>query len=396
MREVYLDYAATTPVLPEVLEAMLPYFKDAYGNAQSLHNWGDKAREAVEEGRGKVADLIGGEPEEIIFTASGTESNNFAIKGLAMAQQAKGKHIVVSAIEHFSVLHSAKTLEKWGFELTEVPVDKYGLVDPDKVVQSLRKDTILVSIMHANNEVGTIQPIKEIARVVKKTGALFHTDAVATAGVIPVDVKELGVDALSLAANQFYGPKGVGALWLKKGARIIPFLDGGVQEWGKRAGTENVPAIVGLGKAAELAKADMKSRIQRFSALRDKLIAGLPSRIEHVTVTGHHTRRLPGNASFCVEFIEGEAMLMLLNHQGIAVSSGSACTSRALKASHVLIAMGIPHEVAQGSLLFSFGLANTEEDVEYVLEAMPPIVDRLRQMSPLYAKFLKGQKGGRK
>ncbi len=396
MREVYLDYVATTPVLPEVLEAMLPYFRDAYGNVQSLHDWGDKAREAVEEARGKVADLIGGEAEEIIFTASGTESNNSAIKGLAMAQQSKGKHIVVSAIEHFSVLHSAKTLEKLGFEVTEVPVDKHGIVDPDKVARSLRKDTVLVSITHANNEVGTIEPIKEIAGVVKESGAIFHTDAVATAGTIPIDVRGLGVDALSLAGNQFYGPKGAGALWLKKGVRIIPFLDGGVQEEGRRAGTEDVPAIVGLGKAAELAKTGMGARAKHLSTLRDRLIAELPNRIEHVTVTGHPTRRLPGHASFCVEFIEGEAMLMLLNSQGIAVSSGSACTSRALKASHVLIAMGIPHEIAQGSLLFSFGLDSTVGDVDYVLETMPPIVDKLRQMSPLYAKFLKEQKGGKK
>jgi cysteine desulfurase len=395
MREVYLDNVATTPVLPEVLETMLPYFKDAYGNVQSLHNWGDKAREAVEEARGQVAGLIGGEAEEIIFTASGTEANNFAIKGLAMAQQAKGKHIVVSAIEHFSVLHSSKTLEKLGFKVTEVPVDKHGLVDPDDVAKSLRKDTILVSVMQANSEVGTIEPVKEIAAVVKESGAIFHTDAVATAGTIPVDVKELGVDALSLAGNEFYGPQGSGALWLKKGVRIIPFLDGGVQEGGRRAGTENVPAIAGLGKAAELAKAEMAKRARRLSPPRDKLLAELPRRIEHVIVTGHPTQRLPGHASFCVEFIEGEAMLMLLNSQGIAVSSGSACTSKALKASHVLIAMGLPHEIAQGSLLFSFGLSNTEEDVDYVLETMPPIVERLRQMSPLYAKFLKDKtKGG--
>jgi cysteine desulfurase len=395
MREVYLDNVATTPVLPKVLEVMLPYLKEAYGNVQSLHNWGDSAREAVETARSQVADLIGGEAEEVIFTASGTESNNFAIKGLAMAQQSKGKHIVVSAIEHFSVLHSARTMEKWGFEVSEVPVDKYGLVDPEEVAKSLRKDTILVSIMHANSEVGTIEPIKEIAGVVKKSGAILHTDAVATAGTIPVDVKELGIDALSLAGNEFYGPKGAGALWLKKGVRIIPFLDGGVQEGGRRAGTEDVPAIAGLGKAAELAKAEMAKRAERLSPLRDKLLAGLPQRIEHVIVTGHPTKRLPGHASFCVEFIEGESMLMLLNSKGIAVSSGSACTSRALKASHVLIAMGLPHEIAQGSLLFSFGLDNTEEDVDYVLETMPPIVERLRQMSPLYAKFLKSkQKGG--
>jgi len=395
MRKVYLDNAATTPMLTEVLEAMLPFLKDAYGNPQSLHDWGDEAREAIDDARARVADLIGAKVEEIIFTSSGTESNNFAVKGLAMAQQAKGKHIVVSDIEHFSVLHSARTLEKWGFEMTQVPVDRNGMVDPDEVARSLRKDTVLVSIMHANGEVGTIQPIDEIAKVVKKTGALFHTDAVATAGTIPVDVRELGVDALSLAGNQFYGPKGVGALWVKKWLRIIPFLDGGVQEGGRRAGTENMPAIVGLGKAAELAKAEMDSRMDHLSALRNRLMKALPSRIEHAIVTGHPTQRLPGNASFCIEFIEGEAMLMLLNHQGVAVSSGSACTSRALKASHVLTAMGIPAEVAQGSLLFTFGRENTGEDVDYVLEVMPPIVDRLRQMSPLYAKFLKGRKGGK-
>jgi len=394
MRRVYLDNVATTPILPQVLEAMLPYFRDAYGNPQSIHEWGDQAREALDDARSKIAALIGAQPEEIIFTGSGTEANNFAIKGLALARQSEGKHIVISAIEHFSMLHAAKTLEKWGFEVTQVPVDKYGLVDPKDVGKRIREDTVLVSIMHANSEVGTIQPIAEIAKVVKKRGALFHTDAVATAGSIPVDVKELGVDALSLTPNQFYGPKGVGALWLKKGARIIPFLDGGVQEGGRRAGTENVPAIAGLGKAAELAKEEMASRMAHLSALRDRLIEGLLSRIEHAILTGHPTERLPGNASFCIEFIEGEAMLMLLSHQGIAASSGSACTSRALKASHVLTAMGLPPEIAQGSLLFTLGLENTEEDIDYVLEALPPIVDRLRQMSPLYSKFIKGQRGG--
>jgi len=395
VRKVYLDNAATTPVLPQVLEAMLPYLRNAYGNPQSLHHWGDEAREAIEEARGRVASLIGAQPEEIIFTSSGTEANNFAIKGLAMAQQSKGKHVVISAIEHFSVLHSARTLEKWGFEMTEVPVDRHGLVDPDEVARSIRKDTVLVCIMHANGEVGTIEPIAEIARLVKEAGVIFHTDAIATVGTIPVDVRELGVDALSLAGNQFYGPKGVGALWLKKGVRIIPFLDGGVQEGGRRAGTENVPAIVGLGKAAELAKAEMGSRMEHLSALRNRLIEGLLSRIERSFLTGHPTQRLPGHASFCIEFIEGESMLMLLNHQGIAAASGSACTSRALKASHVLTAMGIPHEIVHGSLLFSFGLENTKENVDYVLEVLPPIVSKLRQMSPLYAKFLKGQKGGR-
>jgi len=395
MRKVYLDHVATTPVSHEVLEAMLPYLKDAYGNPQSLHDWGDEAREAIENARGRVATLIGAQPEEIIFTSSGTEANNFAIKGLALAQQSKGKHIVVSAIEHFSLLHSARTLEKWGFELTLVPVDRYGVVDPEGIAKSIREDTILVSVMHASSEVGTIQPIRELARLAKEAGVIFHTDAVATTGTIPVDVKELAADALSLAGNQFYGPKGAGALWLRKGVRIIPFLDGGVQEGGRRAGTEDVPAIVGLGKAAELAKAEMESRTDRHKALRNRLIEGLPSRIEHVLLTGHPTQRLPGNASFCIEFIEGEAMLMLLSSKGVAASSGSACTSKVLKASHVLTAMGIPPEIAQGSLLFSFGLENTGEDVDYLLEVLPPIVDRLRQMSPLYAKFLKAEKGGK-
>jgi len=395
MREVYLDNAATTPLLPEVREAMIPYLGDVFGNPSSLHDWGDGSREAMETARDQVAQLIGADSDEIIFTGSGTESNNFAVKGLALAQQNKGKHVVVSTIEHFSVLHSAKTLGKWGFEVDEVPVDKYGVVDPEEVRKRLRKDTVLVSIMHANGEVGTIEPIKEIAGITSKLKVPFHTDAVATAGTIPVDVRELGVDALSLAGNQFYGPKGVGALWLRKGVRIMPLLDGGIQEGGRRAGTENVPAIVGLGKAAELAKTDMESRVKRLTPLRDRLLKELPRKVGHVVVTGHPQNRLPGHASFCVEFIEGEAMLMLLNSKGIAVSSGSACTSRALKASHVLIAMGLPHELAQGSILLTLGMDNTPEDIDYVLEMMPPIVDRLRQMSPLYAKFTKTVKGGK-
>ena len=391
VRRVYLDHIATTPMLPEVLEAMSPYLKEAYGNPQSLHSWGDEAREAIEEARGQVAALIQANLEEIIFTSSGSEANNLAIKGLAQGQVGKGKHIILSAIEHFSVLNAARTLEKAGFELTIIPVDKYGIVDPNEVGRNLRKDTILVSIMHANGEVGTIQPVAEISKKVKEAGALFHTDAVASTGNIPVDIKGLGVDALSLAGNQFYGPKGSGALWLRRGLRLIPLMDGGVQEGGRRPGTENVPAIVGLGKAAELAKRDMPSRIEKFSHLRDKLINGVLSTIEHSILTGHPSQRLPHHASFCIEFIEGEAMLMLLSSQGIAASSGSACTSRSLKASHVLIAMGIPHELAQGSLLFSLGLDSNERDIDYVLEKLPPIVNRLRQMSPLYAKFMKGQ-----
>ncbi len=392
-RKVYLDHIATTPVVPEVLETMLPYFRDIYGNPQSLHAWGDAAREAMERAREQVAALIGGSAEEVIFTASGSEANNLAIKGLAQGQSGKGRHIVVSAIEHFSVLHAARTLEKAGFELTIVPVDRYGLVDPDEVARSIRKDTILVSIMHANGEVGTIEPIAEIGKKVKEAGVLFHTDAVASTGNIPVNVNDLGVDALSLAGNQFYAPKGAAALWLRKRLRLIPLMDGGVQEGGRRPGTENVPAIVGLGKAAELAMTNMSSRMEKLSRLRDKLINGISERVDHAFLTGHPSQRLPHHASFCIEFIEGEAMLLLLNSAGIAVSSGSACTSRALKASHVLIAMGIPHEVAQGSLLFSLGLDNSEADIDYVIEKLPPIVDRLRQMSPLYAKFVKGQRG---
>lgn len=395
MTKVYLDNTAATPLLPEVREAMMPYLGDIFGNPQSLHDWGDGGREAMEAAREQVAGLIGAQADEVIFTGSGTESNNLAVKGLALARQNKGKHVVVSAIEHFSVLHSARTLARWGFEVSEVPVDKHGAVDPDDVRRSLRDDTVLVSVMHANGEVGTVQPIKEIAAITAGRNIAFHTDAVATAGTMHVDVTELGVDALSLAANQFYGPRGVGALWVRKGVRIIPLLDGGIQEGGRRAGTENVPAIVGLGKAAEMAGARMEERIKRMVPLRDRLLKELPAAIGHVVVTGHPRDRLPGHASFCVEFVEGEAMLMLLNGKGIAVSSGSACTSRALKASHVLIAMGLSHEIAQGSILFTLGIDNTDQDIDYVLEAMPPVVDRLRQMSPLYDKFMKSSKGGK-
>jgi len=391
-RKVYLDYIAGAPVLSEVVEAMLPYLKNIYGNPQSIHDWGDQSREAMDIARDQVASLINGNADEIIFTGSGTESNNMAIKGLAQGQVGKGKHIVVSAIEHFSVLNTVRRMEKAGYEFSLVPVDKYGMVNPEDVVNHIRKDTILVSIMHSNGEVGTIQPIKEIAKKVKGAGVIFHTDAVASTGNVPVDVKELKVDALSLAGNQFYGPKGSGALWVRKGVRLIPLMDGGIQENGRRPGTEDLPAFVGLGKAAEIAKRDMASRAARLSIIRDRLIKGMLGKIDHVVLTGHPSQRLPHHASFCIEFIEGEAMLMLMNMSGIAVSSGSACTSKALKASHVLIAMGLPHEIAQGSLLLTLGLETKEDDIDYVLEKFPPIVARLRQMSPLYAKFLKEER----
>ncbi|MGA3084626.1 MAG: IscS subfamily cysteine desulfurase [Thermodesulfobacteriota bacterium] len=391
-RKVYLDYIAGAPVLPEVIEAMLPFLKDIYGNPQSIHDWGDQSREALDTAREQVAALINGKADEIIFTGSGTESNNLAIKGLAQGQASKGKHIVVSAIEHFSVLNTVRRMEKDGYEFSLIPVDKYGLIDPEEVVNQIKKDTVLVSIMHSNGEVGTIQPILEIAKKVKEAGILFHTDAVASTGNVPVDVKELKVDALSLAGNQFYGPKGSGALWVRKGVRLIPLMDGGIQENGRRPGTEDVPAFIGLGKAAEIAKRDMESRAARLSIVRDRLIKGMLEKIDHVVLTGHPLRRLPHHASFCVEFIEGEAMLMLMNMSGIAVSSGSACTSKALKASHVLLAMGLSHEIAQGSLLLTLGLDTQEDDIDYVLEKFPPIVTRLRQMSPLYTKFLKEER----
>jgi len=389
MREVYLDNYAATPLPPEVRDAMLPFLGESFGNPSSLHSRGDTAREAVEEAREKVASLVGANPEEIIFTSNGTEANNLAIKGIAAGSRRKGKHIVVSAVEHFSVLHAARSLEKQGYELTQIPVDEYGSIDLEELTSSIGDDTVLISVMTANGEVGTIQPIAEAARIAAEKEVPFHTDAVAAAGTIPIDVGELGVSALSLASDLIYGPQGVGALWLKRGLRLIPMLDGGVQEGGRRGGTENVAGIVGMGKAAELAAENMAARSARLSELRDAIIAGLPANVEHLYLTGHPARRLPWNASFAVEFIEGEGMLLFLDQQGVAVSSGSACTSRALKGSHVLSACGIPAERAQGSILFSFGLQNTMDDVDYVLEVFPPIVERLRQMSPLYAKYLK-------
>lgn len=389
-RKVYFDHTAATYVLPEVLQAMIPFFHEHFGNPQSPHPWGDRAREAMEEARERVAGLLEADPQEIIFTSSGTEANNLAVKGLALAYQNKGRHIVVSAIEHFSVLHSVRTLAKGGFEFTAVPVDSQGMVDPDDVKKAIRDDTILVSIIHASSEVGTIQALEEIARVVKERGVLFHTDAVASAGQIPIDVHGMGIDALSLSAQTFYGPKGAGALYLRKGLRLIPLMDGGIQEGGRRPGTENVPAIVGMGKAAELALQSMGERAQRLCGLRDKLIRGVLDRVEHTFLTGHPEQRLPGHASFCVRFIEGEAMLMLLAAKGIAASSGSACTSKALKASHVLTAMGISPEDAQGSLMLTLALGNKEEEVDYFLEVLPSIVGRLREMSPLWDKFKKG------
>jgi cysteine desulfurase len=393
MPEVYLDHYAATPVLPEVAEAMQPFFSESFGNPSSLHGWGDTARQAVEEAREKVAGLIGAEPGEIIFSSGGTEANNLAVKGIAWAARKKGNHVVVSAIEHFSVLHAARTLEKFGMEVTEVAVDEQGQIDPEGVREAVRPDTVLISVMAANGEIGTIQPVSEVASVAAEKGVPFHTDAVAAAGFMPLDVGEIGASALSMASDMLYGPKGVGALWVKKGQRLMPLLDGGVQEGGRRGGTENVPGIVGMGMAAELAARDMESRAAYLKEMSTDLMRRLPEAVPRLSATGHPEKRLPWNASFVVEFIEGEGMLLFLDQLGIAVSSGSACTSRALKGSHVLSACEIPAEIAQGSLLFSFGLDNKPEDVDYVTEKLPPIVERLRQMSPLYDKYLK-QGGG--
>lgn len=388
MRKIYLDHIATTPLHPLALEAMLPFLKENFGNPQSPHSAGQEAAAAIDKARDQVAQLINAHPSEIFFTASGSESNNFALKGLALAHQSRGKNIVLSSVEHQSVLHSGKSLEKLGFSVTLVGVDKYGIVSAAEVEKAISRETVLVSIMLANSEVGTIEPVKEIGQVCRSSNVLFHTDAVAAVGNIPVDVKELGVDSLSLAANEFYGPKGAAALFIKKGTRIIPFIDGGIQEGGRRAGTENVAGIVGLGKAAELAQREMGSRMEKIKPLRDRLIQLLPKKVEHVLLTGHPEKRLPHHASFCIEFIEGEAMLLNLDLKGISASSGSACTSKALKASHVLLAMGLDHATAQGSLVFSLIEGTKEEDIDYLLEILPPIIERLRKMSPLYTKYL--------
>lgn len=391
-KRVYLDHIAATPVDSQVVEAMLPYLKNHFGNPQSLHSDGQVALEAIEGARTRVAELIGAQKEEIFFTSSGSEANNFAIKGLALARREKGKHLVLSAIEHLSVLHAAKALEKFGFSSTLVPVDRDGVVSPEEVKKAIERETILVSVMLANSEVGTIEPLAEVARVCREAGIPIHSDAVAAVGNIPVDVNVLGVDALSLAGDQFGGPKGSAALYLRKGTRILPLIDGGIQEGGRRAGTENVAAIVGLGLAAQIAKTGMAERMERMTKLRDQLIDALPNRVEHVVLTGHRKKRLPHHASFCVEFIEGEAMLLNLDMKGVAASSGSACTSRALKASHVLLAMGIDHALAQGSIVFSLIEDTREEEIAYLLDVFPPIVERLRQMSPLYTKFIEESK----
>ncbi len=378
-----MDHAATTPTDVEVVKTMEPYFSLKYGNPNSIHFFGQEARETVEEAREKIAHLIEANSSEIVFTAGGTEADNYAIKGIAWANQKKGNHIITSKIEHHAVLHSCQFLEKQGFKVTYLPVDKYGLIDPEDVKKAITDKTILVTIMHANNEIGTIEPIKEIGKVVKDAGVYFHTDSVQTAGHIPIDVNDLGVDMLSMSGHKFYGPNGVGALYLRKRTRIVNLIDGGSQEKNRRAGTENVVGIVGMGKAAELAKERLtQGKEKGIVKLRDKLIQGIMNKIENVRLNGHPTKRLPGNANFCFEFIEGESMLLSLDMEGVAASSGSACTSGSLTASHVLLAIGLPPEIAHGSLRLTLGKDNSEEEVDYMIGILPGIIKKLRALSP--------------
>ncbi len=382
---IYLDHAATTKVDPEVLEAMLPYLRDLYGNPSSIYRFAGQARAAMDLARQQVAQLINADPSEIIFTGGGSEADNLAIKGYAWAHQDKGKHIITSAIEHHAVLHSCQRLEKMGFEVTYLCVDQYGLVDPQQVAEAVRKDTILVTIMYANNEVGTIEPVEQIAALCRERGIAFHTDAVQALGRVPIDVKALGADMMAFSAHKIYGPKGVGALYVKRGIKLWPLIDGGGQERGRRAGTENVAGIVGMGKACELVQQRMEEDNARIFALRERLKAGILQNIPYVLYTGHPEKRLPNIASFCIRYIEGESILLSLDAYDICASTGSACSSGSLEPSHCLLAMGLPHAIAHGSLRLSLGRENTEAEIDRVIEVLPGIVQRLREMSPLYS-----------
>ena len=376
-----MDYAATTPVRPEVLEAMAPYFSERFGNPSSLYALAREAKEAVEEARGRVAAAIGADPGEVFFTAGGTEADNWAIKGTAL--RGKGDHIVTSAIEHHAVIHPCRALEKQGYRVTYLPVDEFGRVDPADAEDAIADETILVSVMAANNEIGTIQPIRAIADIAHDHGVPFHTDAVQVIGAYPVDVDDMGADLLALSAHKFGGPKGAGALYIRRGTRIGTFMDGGAQERGRRAGTENVPGIVGLGRAIEVATADIEGHSRRLAAMRDRLIQGILDDIPDTRLNGHPVERLANNVSVAFRYVEGESILLLLDALGIAASTGSACTSASLEPSHVLTACGLPHEEAHGSLRLTLGSRNTEEDVDYVLSVLPGAIGRLRNISPL-------------
>lgn len=389
MSRVYLDHAATTAVRKEVLDEMLPCFSQNYGNPSSIYEIAREAKKLVDNARNQVANAINATPKEIYFTAGGSESDNWAIKGIAESYKDKGNHIITSSIEHHAVLHTCEYLEKNGYEVTYLPVDEDGKVSIKDLEAAIKPTTILITIMFANNEIGTLQPVKEIGEIAKKHNIIFHTDAVQALGHVKIDVKEMNIDMLSLSAHKLYGPKGIGALYVRKGIKLKSYIHGGAQERGIRAGTENVAGIVGLGKAVELAVNEMEQENKRLIALRDKIIDGILNNIPYTRLNGHRTDRLPGNANISFEFIEGESILLLLDMEGFYASSGSACTSGSLDPSHVLLAIGLPHEKAHGSLRMTLGLENTEDDVNVLLQVLPKIVKRLRDMSPLYENFIK-------
>lgn len=385
MDRIYLDNAATTAVDPVVLETMLPYFTEIFGNPSSIHSTGRDAHRAVDAARKQIAAAINAQPNEIYFTAGGSESDNWAIKGIAFAKREKGNHIITSSIEHHAVLHTCQWLEKQGFEVTYLPVDEYGQVRIEDVEAAITDKTILITIMAANNEIGTLQPIAEIGKLAKEKGVTFHTDAVQAVGAIPIDVQAMNIDLLSMSGHKFHGPKGIGVLYIRKGVRIDNFMHGGAQERSKRAGTENLAAIVGMGKAIELATQNLEANAAHMTRLRDKLIGGILERIPDVRLNGHPTNRLPNNCNVSVRYIEGEALLLRLDLAGVAGSSGSACTSGSLDPSHVLLAIGLPHEIAHGSLRLSLSHTTTEDEIDYVLDTLPGIVKSLRDMSVLNA-----------
>jgi cysteine desulfurase len=389
MKKIYMDHNATTPLHPEALDAMLPFLKDNFGNPSSIHWAGRGVRKYIDEARGKVANLLNADPSEIAFTGGGSESDNLAIKGAAYALKKEGNHIITTQVEHPAVSNTCEYMEKTGYKVTYLLVDHEGMIDLDELKGSITSKTVLISIMYANNETGTLLPIKEVGEIAADKGILFHTDAVQAVGKIPMDLKDLKIDLLSLSGHKLYGPKGIGCLYVKKGTSLVPLIHGGHQEGGRRAGTENIPSIVGLGKACEIASRDMGFQVKHITKLRDRLYEGIIDKLDHVKLNGHPVNRIPNTLNLSFEFIEGESLLLNLDLEGIAVSSGSACTSGSLKPSHVLTAMGLTPEIAQGSLRFSLGLGNTEEDVEYVLGVLPEIVNRLRSMSPLYLKKVK-------
>lgn len=392
---IYLDNAATTRTLPEAVKAMLPWFSEHYGNASSIYRLGAKAKELITDVRETIAGSLNAEPKEIYFTAGGSEADNWALIAAAEAYENKGRHIITSRIEHHAVLHTCSYLEKRGFEVTYIDVDEAGILKLEELKKAIRPDTILISVMFANNEIGTLQPIAEIGRLAREKGIVFHTDAVQAYGHLPIDVKALGIDMLSASGHKLGGPKGIGFLYIRQGVKIRSFIHGGAQERGRRAGTENVPGIAGLGAAVKNAFEGMDKRAGQISALRDYLMERIEKEIPYCRLNGHRTKRLPNNVNYSFQFIEGESLLIMLDRKGICASSGSACTSGSLDPSHVLLALGLPHELAHGSLRLTLSEENTREEMDEVVKALREIVDRLREMSPLYEDFVKKEKGGK-